>query len=119
MGRGREVCHRKARESCQESRARRGDFLESKGLGTVRLGHASVQGHLPVQLMLSGQAARGKTTCVQLPGMILGPALCCCGCAAIRHKISTRHCPAAPVELRGLDGNFLFEELRPRFTAAS
>jgi len=31
-------------------------------LGTVRKNDASVQGHLPGQLMFSGQAARGRTT---------------------------------------------------------
>lgn len=68
IGFGREVCHRQARESCWESRACRGDFLESKGLRTVRLGGASVQRHVPVHLVLSGQAARGRTTRAELPG---------------------------------------------------
>lgn len=119
MGFEREDCHGKVRESSQESRPCRGHMQ----------GDAFVQGGLPVQLMLSGWAAGGRTTHAQLPGtqplfgfrsaVISGPARCCCGCAALRHRISTQHCPAAPMELRGLDGNFLSEELKPHFTAPS
>lgn len=65
---GAEIWCRKKCKSYWERKACRWPFLERKGLVAVRLGAALTQGHLPVQQMLSGQAARGRTRCAQLSG---------------------------------------------------